>query len=273
VIQRPPTTGLRRGATHKPQASYRQKRDLEVALAALAHEIRTPLTGVLALAELLAASEIPERERQWAAAVKSAAEHLAHLTTLVVDGVNAGRAGLAASPEPFEPRALGQTMATALSARAAAKGLAAEVAIADDLPSLVIGEPVRLRAALENVIDNAVKFTECGQVGLEVGCQPAGRNCALLVFTVKDSGIGLTASEIKQLFRPFGQASEMVARRFGGAGLGLNFARRLAKTMHGDLTVESVRALGSTFRLVVTVELPRTSRRREAPASRSRRRA
>ena len=231
-------------------------------MATLAHEFRTPLTGILALGELLAASDIPERERQWAEAVKSAAEHLARLTTLVVDGTKARQRKLVSSEEPFDPRSLAQTMATALSARAAAKGLAAEVTIAEGLPSLVVGEPVRLRAALENMIDNAVKFTERGRVTLEVGSEPAGRRQVLLVFAVKDSGIGLSAAEIRRLFRPFGQASDQVARRFGGAGLGLAFARRLAKSMHGDISVESVRGSGSTFRLTVTVSLPGPKRGR-----------
>ena len=257
----------RRVAARKPSARNGRSRAVETALAALAHEIRTPLTGILALGELLAASDIPERERQWAAAVKGAAEHLANIATLMVDGAKAGRAGLVASARPFDPRALAHAMATTLSARAAAKGLAAEVTISDGLPSDVVGDPVRLRAALENVIDNAVKFTEQGRVSLEVGSEPAGRGRVRLVFTVKDSGIGLTAAEIKRVFRWFGQASDEVARRFGGAGLGLDFVRRLAKTMEGDLTVDSAVGTGSTFRLVVAVSLPQAKRRK---ASRTR---
>ncbi len=250
----------RRVPAGKQAARNGRNRAVETALAALAHEIRTPLTGILALGELLAASDIPERERQWAAAVKGAAEHLANIATLMVDGAKAGRTGLVASARPFDPRALAQTMATALSARTTTKGLAAEVTIADSLPCEVVGDPVRLRAALENVIDNAVKFTEQGRVTLEVSSEPAGRGRVRLVFVVKDSGIGLTAAEVKRVFRPFGQANDEVARRFGGAGLGLDFVRRLAKAMDGDLKVESVHGSGSTFRLAVAVGLPRAKR-------------
>ena len=114
-----------------------------------------------------------------------------------------------------------------MRARAEAKGLAADIAIADDLPERVIGDPVWLRAALENLIDNAVKFTERGRVALAVGAASAGKRHRL-TFTVSDSGIGLTRHEIARLFRPFRQASASVARRYGGSGLGLAFVRRLA---------------------------------------------
>ena len=194
--------------------------DVEATLAAFAHEVRTPLNGILALGELLEASDIPSRERQWAAGVKSAAEHLARLTTLIVDGARAKRKRLVSPRLAFDPRALVHAVGLGLSARAAAKGLAAELALDDSVPNEVLGDPVRLRAALENLIDNAVKFTEQGRVGLKVDCEPAGRGRLRLLFTVHDSGIGLSGAQIKRLFRPFGQASGQVARRFGGAGAG-----------------------------------------------------
>jgi len=219
----------------------------ETALAMLAHEIRTPLNGILAMSELIATADLPERERQWAAHVKSAAEHLAALSTLVVDGVRAERRGLVLREDVFSLRALAQELGAALGARAEAKGLAADVSIAADVPDLVTGDRVRLRAALENLIDNAVKFTEHGRVGLSVGAARAPRGRHRLSFTVTDSGIGLSKTEIARLFRPFGQANADIARRFGGSGLGLAFARRLAKAMGGDLTVKRREGQGSTF--------------------------
>ena len=224
---------------------------LEAALAALAHEVRTPLNGILAFGELLAASHLPERERGWAAAIKSAAEHLAQLTTIVVDGARADRHKLVLRSYPFRPRQLAESVAATLTARAETKGLAAIIHIPDDLPALVVGDPVRLRAALENLADNAVKFTEHGQVALEVAARPAGRGRVRLMFTVGDSGIGLTAAEMKRLFRPFAQASEAVAHRFGGAGLGLTFVKRIASAMGGNLAIESAPGRGSRFRLEV----------------------
>src|SRR2546421_5217652 len=193
---------------------------VETALAMLAHEIRTPLNGILALSELIAAADLPERERQWASQVKGAAEHLAALATLVVDGVRAEKRGLALREEPFRPRVLAEAVGATLSARAEAKGIAADVAIAEDLPELVTGDPVRLRAALENLIDNAVKFTERGRVALTVAAARAPRRRYRLTFIVTDSGIGLSAKEIARLFKPFSQANASVARRYGGSGGG-----------------------------------------------------
>jgi len=242
---------------------------VESALATLAHEIRTPLNGILALSELLAAAELPEREREWASLVKSAAEHLANLATLVVDGVRAEARGLALRDEPFRPRALAEAVGGMLAARAEAKGLAASIVIAADLPELVTGDRVRLRAALENLADNAVKFTEQGQVGFSVASAPS-RGRHQLTFTVTDSGIGLTRAEIGKLFRPFAQANTSVGRRFAGAGLGLVFVKRLAEAMHGRLAVESAPGRGSTFRLTVTLaaatEKPAARQQRIAPA-------
>jgi two-component system, sensor histidine kinase len=229
-------------------------RAIEAALADVAHEIRTPLTGLLALTELLVTSEIGERERGWATAIKSTAEHLVLLTSLIVDAARASARGLILRRELIRPRRLADALAASLAARAEAKGLAAEATISDTLPEAVIGDPLRLRAAVENLIDNAVKFTERGRVRLDVACAKAARGKVRLVFTVCDSGIGLTAAEIKRLFRPFAQASARVAQRYGGAGLGLALVRQVAKAMGGDLTVAREHAGDTRFRLSVMVD-------------------
>ena len=224
----------------------------EIALAGFAHEIRTPLNGILALSELIAAADLPEREREWAAEIKSTAEHLAALATLMVDGARAHRRGVVLSEEPFRLRALAEAVGASLSARAEAKGLACDIAIALDLPDMVVGDGVRLRAALENLADNAVKFTERGRVALTVGLGAARRKTRLILFSFSDSGIGIGKAEVAKLFRPFAQAN--AGTRFGGAGLGLVFVRRLARAMGGDLTVESAPGQGSIFRLAVALK-------------------
>ena len=228
---------------------------IEATLAALAHDIRTPLTGILALSELLATSDLGERERGWATAIKGTAEHLAMLTSLIVDAARAQAKGVTLRRAAFHPRQVAEALAASLAARAGAKDLATQVHVAADLPDTVIGDALRLRSALENLVDNAVKFTDRGGVRLDVAAERLPRGRVRLVFVVTDSGLGLAAAEIKRLFRPFAQANAEIARRYGGAGLGLAFVKRIAKTMQGDLTVKSKPGAGSTFRFTTTVEL------------------
>ena len=222
-------------------------RATETALAAFAHDIRTALTGILALGELLATSNLGERERRWASGIKTGAEHLAALTTLAIDAGKADAGTLTLQHQAFRPRRLFANLADALAARAETKGLDAETTVADDLPEMVIGDVVRLRAALENLIDNAVKFTERGAVRLDARAVSARRGSVKLVVTVSDTGIGLSGAEIKRLFRPFAQANPDIARRYGGAGLGLVVVKTLAKLMGGDLTVTSTPGRGARF--------------------------
>jgi len=266
----------RRKAATKPKARQRAKapasRAVETALAGIAHDIRTPLTGLVALAELLAASNLGARERDWANAIKSGAEHLAALSTLIVDAVRGERAPLVLQHEPFSPRALAEAVGQALSARAGNKGIAADLTIAAALPPLVLGDALRLRAALENLADNAVKFTREGNVSFTAVADKAARGRLRLTFTFADSGIGMTPAELKRLFRPFVQASEDIARRYGGAGLGLTFVKRIAKAMGGDLKVTSKPGQGSTFRLTALVEtaMPESAKQSGIPTERAR---
>ncbi len=248
-----PKTRAKTSEAAKPQAPP-SVAAVEAALAGIAHDIRTPLTGIVALAELLASSDLSQREREWANAIRSGADHLAALSTLIVDAAKADVTGLTLQREPFSPRVLAEAVGEALTARAANKEVETKIDIASDLPSTVAGDALRLRAALENLADNAVKFTDTGTVSFSAAAEPAARNRLRLVFTFTDTGIGMTPAELKRLFRPFAQASEQVASRFGGAGLGLVFVKRVAKAMGGDLKVTSKPGQGSTFRLTAPVE-------------------
>jgi CheY-like chemotaxis protein len=226
---------------------------VEAALAAFAHEVRTPLTGILAISNLLATSDLDERERRWVDTIKAGAEHLASLATLFVDAARSGRASPGVRQDLFDLRALARNVGDALAGRAAAKGLQYQVDISEKLPALVVGDPVRLRAALENLIDNAVKFTEQGGVALTVKPMRGVKGKAGVAFAVSDSGIGLALNEIKRLFRPFSQANVSIASRFGGAGLGLSSVKQLARAMGGNIVVAQRRGGGATFTLTVTL--------------------
>ena len=258
-VKKPVRRRPRRAASpaRAPRAAANKSGADEAVLAVFAHDIRTALTGILALGELLASSNIGERERRWAAGIKTSAEHLAALTTLVIDAAKADAGSLVLQQATFRPRRLIEGLSEALAARAETKGLRTEVAVADDLPDVMLGDAVRLRAALENLIDNAVKFTAHGLVRLEAQARRAARGRVRLDFTVTDSGIGLTRAEIARLFHPFAQANAEIARRYGGAGLGLAVVKLLAKRMGGDLTVTSTPGRGSAFRFSAVLPVAR----------------
>ncbi|TAK47542.1 MAG: response regulator [Xanthobacteraceae bacterium] len=233
-------------------------RVVEAALATFAHEVRTPLTGILAISELLATSGLGERERHWVETIKASAEHLAALATLFVDAAKGRAVGVGLRRDFFDLHALARAAGDSLTGRAAARGLTARVEIAKGLSVYVLGDAVRLRAALENLIDNAVKFTGQGDVALKATVARSARGRFGASFAVSDSGIGISMAEVKRLFRPFSQANVTIARRFGGAGLGLASVRALARAMGGDVTVTARRGGGTTFTL--TVQLDRATR-------------
>jgi two-component system, sensor histidine kinase len=253
----PRSAGLskKRGPKRRaPKAAARKRAApnmVETALAAFAHEVRTPLTGILAVSDLLATSDLDERERRWVDTIKAGAEHLARLATLFVDAARSGNSALGVRQDFFDLRALARNAGDSLAGRAAAKGLRWSVEISEKLPAFATGDPVGLRAALENLVDNAVKFTESGSVALKVTPVRRAKGKLGVGFAVSDSGIGLTLAEIKRLFRPFSQANVSIAQRFGGAGLGLSSVKQLARAMGGDIVVAQRRGGGVTFTLTV----------------------
>jgi len=174
---------------------------------------------------------------------------------LAIDAAKVDAGALTLQQQAFRPRRLIEALADTLAARAETKGLAVDVTVAADLPEMLIGDAARLRAAIENLVDNAVKFTERGSVRLDVRVSSATRGRVKLLFTVTDSGIGLTRAEIKRLFRPFSQANAEIARRYGGSGLGLAVVKSLAKLMGGDLTVTSTPGRGASLRLAVVLPI------------------
>jgi len=251
--RRPAPRKAARKSGRKSARKANDARAIQAVLAGIAHDIRTPLTGIVALAELLASSNLGAREREWANALKSGADHLTALSNLIVDAAKADSKGLVLRNDRFSPRALAENIGAVLTARASGKNVRTEIQIADDLPLVVAADVVRLRAALENLADNAVKFTHEGNIAFTATAE-SNRKGIRLAFSIADSGIGISPSELKHLFRPFTQASTAIARRYGGAGLGLSLVKRIAKAMGGDLTVVSNHGSGSTFELTIMAE-------------------
>jgi CheY-like chemotaxis protein/nitrogen-specific signal transduction histidine kinase len=255
---RPKRTSAKKSAKKSAKATAKVVADtgpgiVETALAAFAHEVRTPLTGILAISHLLATSDLDERERRWVDTIKAGAEHLASLATLFVDAARSNSPGLSVRQDFFDLRTLARNAGDSLAGRAAAKGLQSSVEISEKLLAFAVGDPVRLRAALENLIDNAVKFTEQGGVALSVAPARAGKGKVGVAFAVSDSGIGLSLAEVKRLFRPFSQANVSIAARFGGAGLGLSSVKQLSRAMGGDITATQRKGGGTTFTLNVVL--------------------
>lgn len=228
---------------------------VEAALATFAHEVRTPLTGILAVSDLLATSNLGERERRWVDTIRASADHLSALATLFVDAARSGQTELDLRQNFFDLHTLAHNAADSLAGRATARGLRSSGSISDQLPVFVTGDPVRLRAALENLIDNAVKFTEQGRVDLKISVTRRTKKHVVVAFAISDSGIGLSLTEIKGLFRPFSQANVTIAARFGGAGLGLSSVRQIARAMGGDVTISQRRGGGTVFTLTVKLDL------------------
>lgn len=218
-------------------------------LAFMTHELRTPLTGVIGMAELLKGTRLDHEQSDMVEAIVSSAEVLGALIGDILDHSKIEAHQLELERLPFDPRAPVREVCRVLGERARAGGLELICELAPDLPRRVIGDPLRLRQILFNLVGNAVKFTERGQVRVRVTACPPGAELQRphLLFEVIDTGIGIAASALPHLFERFRQADESTTRRFGGTGLGTTIARELALLMDGAIGVESVEGQGSRF--------------------------
>jgi len=213
-------------------------------LANMSHEIRTPMNAIIGLARLLEEADLGRRERGYVARMQMAAKSLLSMLNDVLDysKVEAGR--LVLEQTPF---ALDDVLASiaAMSATSAwNKGIEPVFAVHPDVPSRLVGDPMRLGQVLLNLVSNAIKFTERGEVVLAIEPADAGT----LAFTVRDTGIGIPPEQQQGMFDAFSQADTSTSRKYGGTGLGLAISRRLVRLMGGDLRVESVPGRGATFR-------------------------
>jgi PAS domain S-box-containing protein len=216
-------------------------------LATMSHEIRTPLNGVIGVLSLMNDWELSAGKHELVATAAESAQHLLRLLNDVLDfsKIEAGRLNL--EQVDFDPRALAGQACELYRGRAEARGLRLTVEIAPVVPARLRGDPTRLRQVLNNLVDNAIKFTARGEVALSVALQADAPDGALLRFAVRDTGIGIDPAQQAHIFDPFAQADGSTTRRFGGSGLGLAIVRQLAGLMGGAVGVDSTPGAGATF--------------------------
>jgi len=248
--------------TQRREAELREARDLAQAgdrakghfLATMSHEVRTPLNGIAGFTSLLLETELNAEQREYVQTIKMSTEALIQLTGDILDFARIESGKLKLDPLASDPRDCVEDALDLLAARAAEKRLELVHHVASDVPAAVVTDEGRLRQVLVNLIGNAVKFTERGEIEVRVALAErilatdaaAAPEC-VLQFSVRDTGIGIGAEHHAKLFRPFTQVDESTTRRYGGTGLGLAICRNLVELMGGRIWVESEPGVGSTF--------------------------
>jgi len=237
-------------ATLAAQAGSKAKMEF---LATMSHEIRTPMNGVLGAVQLLAGSELGGDQQKLVSVIRQSGEDLIGIVDdiLSLSKVEAGRLTLETTPTPVEP--LCENLVNLFQPKAQANGIDLRYEIDANVPPSILTDPQRLRQILLNLVGNAIKFTERGQVQLRV---TATQSPDRISFHVEDTGIGIAADRIPTLFDPFVQADSSTTRRFGGTGLGLAIVSRFVDAMRGSVEVDSELGHGSSFSVHLPLETP-----------------
>ena len=249
--QRQPAPGedpfLAQGLEELLRRVRKEAQSRERFIATMSHEIRTPMNGLLGFLSSLQETQLNDQQRQYLRIIDASARGLTHVINEILDFTKLRAGKLAPSPVTFDLRAFAQERVDLARQAASRKALRLQLAFPGEGPLLLRTDPSLLRQVLDNLLGNGVKFTERGEVILEIQANPQPDGLLQVDFAVRDSGIGMTRSEQERLFRPYEQAGVSIARRYGGTGLGLTISHALVALLGGELQVKSNPGEGSCF--------------------------